>query len=119
MCVFSKLNWFSASLPVCLLIVFWISNKFLLSIEYEKITNKLKIVTLNFIFIKQTDFFLIDNLSYSYKNEKTSRLATSYIFRVYFNEKNIFNRYHGLDGLNKTDVEKIIKEFKKLGIKEI
>jgi hypothetical protein len=117
--LFSEISWFSILLPICIVIAFLFTNKILLRIEYDEKTNKMNIVTQNFMLVKHSGLFPIDKLKYSYKEEKTSRLAKANVFRVYFDNKEIFNRYHELDGLKEFNVEKIIKEFQSVGIKEI
>jgi len=117
--VYINFSYFLIFAPLVITLMFMFSKKLLLEINFEESNQSIEFVFLQFVFFKRRHIFQVVDISYSYQEEQTSRLAYNFVFRVFCYERLIFSRYHDLDGMNQNDVEDIISEFKLLGIKEI
>lgn len=116
--VFTNFSYFLILAPIVVVLIFTLSKRLLLEINIDESNQNIEFVFLQFIFFKRRQIFYVRDISYSYQEERTSRLAYNYVFRVFCNERLVFSRYHDLDGMNQNDVENIMSEFKLLDIQE-
>lgn len=116
--VYINFSYFLIFAPIVVTLTFLFSKKLLLEINFDESNQRIEFVFLQFVFFKRRQIFQVADISYSYQEEQTSRLAYNYVFRVFYNERVVFSRYHDLDGMNDNDVENIISEFKLLNIQE-
>ncbi|TCN49909.1 hypothetical protein D0809_24130 [Flavobacterium circumlabens] len=114
-------NAFFLIVPISIFILFLFTNKILIRLEII-VSNNDDMVTLrylNYLIVKRTISYPKSRITYSFKEEKTSRLASSEVFKIYFDETEIYKRYHPFDGMTESDVLDIIEEFEKLKIERI
>ena len=117
--VYINFSYFLIFVPIVVTLVFLFSKKLLLEISFDESNQTIEFVFLQFVFFKRRQIFKAADITYSYQEEQTSRLAYNYVFKVICTERLVFSRYHDLDGMNENDVDQIISEFKSFGIKEI
>lgn len=117
----TRLSWLILILPFVLYTIFFLTSTVLLQLKIINTINldkKLQIVYLR-LFILHKEDAPINTISYSYKNEFTSKLNRAMILRIYFSDVEVFNRYHSMDGMTDEDALCIVEKFKIIGIKEV
>lgn len=114
-------NAFFIVFPICIFVVFLFTNKILIRLEII-LNNEEDVVTLTYLkylVVKRITTYPKSRITYSFKEEKTSRLASTEVFKIYFDEIEIYKRYHPFDGMTESDVLDIIEEFEKIHIDKI